>query len=110
MNGSLRSPQDIAQLHAEEPRRAGCVLGRGRARPHGAQAALESGPLKLEDSQAAAAVGQIALARTWAEALGRHGIAAGQVLVTLQRHRGAPALSQCALDHRAGCWSGAPCR
>ena len=42
-----------------------------------------SGPLKLEDSQAAAAVGQIALARTWTEALSRHGITAGQVLVTL---------------------------
>ena len=34
-------------------------------------------------SQAAAAVGQIALARTWAEALSRHRITAGQVLVTL---------------------------
>src|ERR1700704_3809688 len=45
---------------------------------------LPAGPLKLEDSQAAAAVGQIALARTWAEVLGRHGITAGQVLVTLQ--------------------------
>src|SRR3954452_3732185 len=44
---------------------------------------LPKGPLKLEDSQAAAAVGQIALARTWAEALGRHGIAAGQILLTL---------------------------
>ena len=44
---------------------------------------LPKGPLKLEDSQAAAAVGQIALARTWSEALGRHGIGAGQVLVTL---------------------------
>jgi glutamate 5-kinase len=29
-------------------------------------------------------VGQITLARTWAEVLGRHGITAGQVLVTLQ--------------------------
>jgi glutamate 5-kinase len=44
---------------------------------------LAAGPLKLEDSQAAAAVGQIALARTWTEALSRHGIIAGQVLVTL---------------------------
>jgi glutamate 5-kinase len=44
---------------------------------------LASGPLKLEDSQAAAAVGQIALARTWTQALSRHGITAGQVLVTL---------------------------
>jgi glutamate 5-kinase len=44
---------------------------------------LGRGSLKLEDSQAAAAVGQIALARTWSEALGRHGIGAGQILVTL---------------------------
>jgi glutamate 5-kinase len=44
---------------------------------------LPAGPLKLEDSQAAAAVGQITLARTWSEALGRHGIGAGQILVTL---------------------------
>jgi glutamate 5-kinase len=44
---------------------------------------LPAGQLELEDSQAAAAVGQIALARTWAEALSRHGITAGQVLVTL---------------------------
>jgi glutamate 5-kinase len=45
---------------------------------------LPKGALKLEESQAAAAVGQIALARTWSEALGRHDISAGQVLVTLQ--------------------------
>jgi glutamate 5-kinase len=44
---------------------------------------LPPGRLALEDSQAAAAVGQIALARTWTEALSRHGITAGQVLVTL---------------------------
>jgi len=44
---------------------------------------LPAGPLKLEDSQAAAAVGQIALARSWSEVLGAHGITAGQVLVTL---------------------------
>ncbi|RFB78642.1 glutamate 5-kinase [Methylovirgula sp. 4M-Z18] len=41
------------------------------------------GDLKLEDSQAAAAVGQIALAKTWAEALGSRGITAGQILLTL---------------------------
>ena len=40
-------------------------------------------PLKLEDSQAAAAVGQIALAKTWADALGQRGMTAGQILVTL---------------------------
>lgn len=44
---------------------------------------LPKGALKLEDSQAAAAVGQIALARTWSEVLGAHGITAGQILVTL---------------------------
>ena len=44
---------------------------------------LPTGALKLEDSQAAAAVGQIALARAWSEALGAHSLTAGQVLVTL---------------------------
>ncbi|MDR4306742.1 glutamate 5-kinase [Chelatococcus sambhunathii] len=44
---------------------------------------LPRGALRLEDSQAAAAVGQIALARAWSEALGAHGISAGQVLLTL---------------------------
>ena len=45
---------------------------------------LPRGTLKLEESQAAAAVGQIALARIWSEVLGHHGIGAGQILVTLQ--------------------------
>ena len=45
--------------------------------------ALPKGPLKLEESQAAAAVGQIALARAWAEALEAHGVRTGQVLLTL---------------------------
>ncbi|MCC0027797.1 MAG: glutamate 5-kinase [Zhengella sp.] len=39
--------------------------------------------LKLEESQAAAAAGQIALAQAWSEELARHAITAGQVLVTL---------------------------
>ncbi|WP_316229375.1 glutamate 5-kinase [Bradyrhizobium sp. SZCCHNR1070] len=73
---------DIAKLHD-----AGCevlvvssgsiALGRSRLK-------LPRGPLKLEESQAAAAVGQIALARIWSEVLGAHGIDAGQILVTLQ--------------------------
>jgi len=41
------------------------------------------GPLKLEESQAAAAVGQIALARVWAGELARFGLTAGQILLTL---------------------------
>ncbi len=44
---------------------------------------LPTGALPLEDSQAAAAVGQIALARLWSEVLGAHKITAGQILVTL---------------------------
>ncbi|KQW27856.1 glutamate 5-kinase [Rhizobium sp. Root274] len=44
---------------------------------------MPSGALKLEESQACAAVGQIALARHWAESLSRHQIVAGQVLLTL---------------------------
>lgn len=45
---------------------------------------FENGALKLEESQAAAAVGQIALARAWAEALNKVGLVAGQVLLTLK--------------------------
>lgn len=44
---------------------------------------MPSGALKLEESQACAAVGQIALARHWSESLSRHQIVAGQVLLTL---------------------------
>lgn len=44
---------------------------------------LPRGPLDLEQSQAAASVGQIALARAWSETLGAHGLVAGQILLTL---------------------------
>jgi len=44
---------------------------------------LPKGPLKLEESQAAAAAGQIALAQAYADALGAHGRKAGQILLTL---------------------------
>jgi glutamate 5-kinase len=46
--------------------------------------ALGDGPLTLEQSQAAAAVGQIRLARAYEEVLQPHGITTGQVLVTLE--------------------------
>lgn len=39
--------------------------------------------LKLEESQAAAAVGQIALARAYSEVMGAHGLQTGQILLTL---------------------------
>lgn len=45
---------------------------------------LAAGPLPLEQSQAAAAVGQIRLARAYEEALAPHGLVAAQVLVTLE--------------------------
>lgn len=44
---------------------------------------LPSGTLKLEESQASAAAGQIALAKAYADVLGAHSIMAGQVLLTL---------------------------
>jgi glutamate 5-kinase len=74
--------QDIAALHREK--RDVLVVSSGAIALGRAVLKLSAGPLKLEDSQAAAAVGQIALARTWSEVLGRHGMTAGQVLVTLQ--------------------------
>jgi glutamate 5-kinase len=73
---------DMAKLHREGRdilvvSSGSIALGRSRLK-------LPRGALKLEESQAAAAVGQIALARIWSEVLGAHGIGAGQILVTLQ--------------------------
>src|SRR5438045_7030761 len=73
--------EDIAHLHTDK--REILVVSAGAIALGRAVLKLPRGALKLEDSQAAAAVGQIALARTWAEALGRHGISAGQILLTL---------------------------
>jgi glutamate 5-kinase len=73
---------DIAKLHGD-----GCdvlIVSSGSIALGRAKLKLPQGPLKLEESQAAAAVGQIALARIWSEVLGAHGIGAGQILVTLQ--------------------------
>jgi glutamate 5-kinase len=72
---------DLAALHAGK--RDVLVVSSGAIALGRTVLKLAAGPLELEDSQAAAAVGQIALARTWAEALSRHGMTAGQVLVTL---------------------------
>ncbi len=72
---------DLAALH--RGKRDILVVSSGAIALGRAVLKLPEGALKLEDSQAAAAVGQIALARTWTEALSRHGITGGQVLVTL---------------------------
>jgi glutamate 5-kinase len=45
---------------------------------------LAEGRLRLEESQAAAAVGQIRLARAWQEILEERGLAVAQVLLTLE--------------------------
>jgi glutamate 5-kinase len=44
---------------------------------------LGGGALKLEEAQAAAAVGQVELAKAWAECLQERGLTAAQVLLTL---------------------------
>ena len=72
---------DLADIHGDK--RDVLVVSSGAIALGRAVLRLAPGSLNLEDSQAAAAVGQIALARTWTEALSRHGIIAGQVLVTL---------------------------
>jgi glutamate 5-kinase len=73
---------DIAKLHGEG--RDVLIVSSGSIALGRAKLKLPRGALKLEESQAAAAVGQIALARIWSEVLGAHGIGAGQILVTLQ--------------------------
>jgi glutamate 5-kinase len=71
---------DIAGLHKDKDV---LVVSSGAIALGRAVLNLPKGALKLEEAQAAAAVGQIALARAWSEALGAHKLAAGQVLVTL---------------------------
>jgi glutamate 5-kinase len=71
---------DIAALHKE---RDIIVVSSGAIALGRAVLKLPAGALKLEEAQAAAAVGQIALARAWSESLSAHKLTAGQVLVTL---------------------------
>jgi glutamate 5-kinase len=71
---------DIAELQAKGAEivivSSGAIaLGRGLL-------GLQAPVLTLEQSQAAASAGQIALSQAWAEALGRHGIVTGQILIT----------------------------
>ena len=73
---------DIAALHARGANVL--VVSSGAIALGRTIAGLSKGALKLEDSQAAAAIGQIALSRAWSRALQEHAIVAGQVLLTLQ--------------------------
>src|SRR5262249_36382288 len=70
---------DISALHREG--RDILVVSSGAIALGRSVLKLPAAPIKLEDSQAAAAVGQIALARTWAEVLGAQGIGAAQILL-----------------------------
>ena len=73
---------DIAALH--ERGASVIVVSSGAIALGRTIAKLPKGALKLEDSQASAAIGQIALASEWSRALAERGIVAGQVLLTLQ--------------------------
>jgi len=72
---------DIAALHKDKGDII--VVSSGAIAMGRAVLKLPRGPLKLEDSQAAAAVGQIALAHAWSETLSAHKLTASQVLLTL---------------------------
>jgi glutamate 5-kinase len=72
---------DIAGLHKDK--RDILVVSSGAIALGRAVLKLGARSLRLEEAQAAAAVGQIALARAWSERLGAHGLVAGQVLLTL---------------------------
>lgn len=87
-DGHVRQPwldglaQDLAQARAQGRRVAvvtsGAVaLGRRRL-------GLPTRALRLDEKQAAAAAGQIVLARAWQESLARVGLEAAQILVTLE--------------------------
>jgi glutamate 5-kinase len=73
--------EDIAGLHARGADML--VVSSGSIALGRTMLGLPKGALRLEDSQAAASVGQIALARAWSQALHAKGIIAGQVLLTL---------------------------
>ncbi|MCI0598005.1 MAG: glutamate 5-kinase [Beijerinckiaceae bacterium] len=96
---------DIADLHTQG---AGILVVSSGAIALGRTVlGLPERGLKLEDSQAAAAVGQIALARIWAQVLADRKITAGQILVTFgdteerQRYLNARATIGRLLDLRA---------
>jgi glutamate 5-kinase len=97
--------EDIADLHQQGA--DVLVVSSGAIAMGRSVLGLPPGLLRLEESQAAAAVGQIALARTWSEVLAHHSITAGQILVTLadteqrRRYLNARATTLKLLDMRA---------
>ncbi len=87
-SGALRTPwltalaEDLAQARAQGT--DVIVVSSGSIALGCSVLGLAPGALPLEQSQAAAAVGQIRLARAYEAVLAPHGIAAAQVLVTLE--------------------------
>ena len=87
-SGKVKSPwlktlvEDVAE--AKERGADVVIVSSGAIALGRSSLGFPKGKLKLEESQAAAAVGQIALAHSWSEALLRKGIVAAQVLVTLK--------------------------
>jgi glutamate 5-kinase len=110
-NGGLKEAwlralvEDIAELH-----RAGAdvlVVSSGAIAMGRTVLKLGKRTLELDEAQAAASVGQIALARVWAESLAEHGIIAAQILLTYgdteerRRYLNARATLGTLLAHRA---------
>ncbi|WP_284124671.1 glutamate 5-kinase [Parerythrobacter aestuarii] len=74
--------KELAGLHAAGQKTI--IVSSGAIALGAAQLGLpERGRRSLADAQAAASVGQIALARLWSEGLARHGLVAAQMLLTL---------------------------
>lgn len=61
-----------------------CVVSSGAIALARHRLGLTGGALRLAEKQAAASVGQVLLAQAWAEALGRHGMTASQILLTVE--------------------------
>ncbi len=72
--------EDLAALKAEG--RSVVVVSSGAIALGRGLLGLSAVNLTLEQQQAAASAGQIALSQAWAESLGRHGIVTGQILIT----------------------------
>ena len=72
--------EDIAEMHKSGQRIL--IVSSGAIALGRQNLSLQASSLKLEESQAAAAAGQIHLARAWHETLGAFGITVAQILLT----------------------------
>ncbi|MBU1175551.1 MAG: glutamate 5-kinase [Alphaproteobacteria bacterium] len=72
--------EDLAALHAEG--REIVIVSSGAIALGRRILGLNARTLHLEESQAAASAGQIALSQAWRDALGKHDITTGQILIT----------------------------